>query len=35
MRFLKHSHYEIVNDGKCNIDVQIQKIINEISKTNK
>ena len=32
---LKHSHYEIVNDGKCNIDVQIQKIINEISKTNK
>ena len=32
---LKRSHYEIVNDGKCDIDAQIQEIIEEISETNK
>ena len=28
-------HYEIVNDGKCDVDAQIQEIIEEISETNK
>ena len=32
---LKRSHYEIVNDGKCDVDAQIQEIIEEISETNK
>ena len=32
---LKRSHYEIVNDGKCDVNAQIQEIIEEISETNK